>query len=280
MRSLFRIIALSVALLFGATFSYAQHRYIEIGVAPGLSLFRDKATSPLFYRGSTLTLVGAWHYSKNSTEKLASISYTFGNHNNKYNNTNNSAKFYNLEFNFSHLYQLNSFSSNRYKTKIGAGVVSTINIRENKALMNNSLGVENISNLLFSTKITRNIFTLKQKQSKGSPTMKKISAPINELSLLLNLGVVNFNYRPGYAYNYMPSIGGSNIRSMTDHHLSLNGLRLSTGIEYSKSLSNKNILRLSYLFDAYSAPGKYEPFNYAKHSLKFSILFNCNSPLK
>jgi len=259
MRSLFRTITICVAFFLGATFSYAQPAYIEIGVAPGLSFFRDKATSPLFYRGNTLSFIGAWHSTKNSNEKLASISFTWGKHTNNYNNTHNSAKLYNLEFTFSKLYLLNKFSSEKWKTKIGAGILSTLNIRENKALMNNSLGVENISNIVLSTKISKDISRL----SSGK-----------ELAFLFNVGIVNLNYRPGYAYNYLPSIEDCYIRSMTNHHLSINGFRLNSGVQYSKMLSNRNILRISYLFDAYNAPGKHEPFNYAKHSLKFSLLFN------
>lgn len=258
MGRLFRSVAVYVALFLGATLSYAQTAYIELAVAPGVSFFRDMATSPLFYKGNTISFLGAWHLTKRSNEKMASAVYTFGTHSNNYNSTSNSARFYNIEFNFSQLYQINKLSNNKWRTKIGGGVVSTLNIRENKALMNNSLGIENISNVIFCSKISRDFFRLKHR----------------ELSLLFNLGVLNMNYRPGYAYNYMPSIGGSNVRSMTDHHFSINGFRLNSSIQYSKHLSNKNILRVAYIFDAYNAPGKYEPFNYAKHSLKFSLLFN------
>lgn len=261
MRNLFRIIAIGVALTFGATFSWAQQAYIEIGVLPGVSTFRDMATSPLFYKGNTLSYMGAWHLNNKANEKLASLNYTFGKHTNRYNNTNNSAKFYSLELYYSQLYQLNKLSSNKWKTKIGAGVISSLNIRENKALMNNSLGIENISNILFATKASWDISRLDSKSTKRC------------FSLFINIGVVNLNYRPGYAYNYMPSIGSAYVRSMTDHHLSLNGFRLNSILEYSRSVSNRNIVRVSYIFDAYNAPGKYEPFNYAKHSLKLSFLY-------
>lgn len=262
MRNLFRTITTGVALFLGATFSCAQSAFIEFGVVPGLSSFRDKATSPLFYNGNTLSFLGAWHFTNNSQEKLGSLSYTFGKHSNKYNNTNNSAKFYSFEVYYSQLYQLNKLSSNKWKTKIGAGIISTLNIRENKALMNNSLGIENISNIVFTTKASWDISHLNPKSIK------------RWVAVLLNVGIVNLNYRPGYAYNYMPSIGGPYIRYMTDHHLSLNGFRFNSVLEYSRSFANKNILKLSYIFDAYNAPGKYEPFNYARHSLKFSFLYN------
>ena len=274
MRILCRTIAIYVALSLRATFSYSQSSYIELGIAPGLSFFRDKATSPLFYIGNTLSFIGAWHSTNNSNERLASISYTSGKHTNNYNNTNNSARFYNLELNFSKLYLLNRLSSDKWKTKIGAGVISTLNIRENKALMNNSLGIENISNIVFSTKITRDILHLFSSKTKFQYGKKNKSPTKRELSFLLNIGIVNLNYRPGYAYNYLPSIDNSYVRNMSDHHLSINGFRLNSGIQYSKFLSNKNILRISYIFDAYNAPGQHEPFNYAKHSLKFSLLYN------
>lgn len=264
MRSLFLKITLAVALLTRATVSYSQPAYIELGVALGYSLFKDNATSPLFYKGNTLSITGAWLLQKNTNEKLASINYTFGKHSNSYNNTNNSARFYNLEFSYLQLYLINKLSSKKLKVKIGAGVVSTLNIRENKALMNNSLGIESISNILFSTKLSRPIFKLKHKKS----------TLVDELSLILNVGIINMNYRPGYAYNYMPSIKDSYVKNMTDYHFSLNGFRLNSTIQYFKQLQNKNILGFSYNFSAYNAPGKYEPFSYARHCIKLSFLLN------
>lgn len=267
MGSFLKVLTLTVALFTRAAVSYAQPAYIEIGVAPGFSIFRDNATSPLFYKGNTLSFIGAWHITKNKNEQLASVNYTFGKHSNSYNNTKNSARFYNLEFKYLHLYQLNKLSNTRWRVQIGGGIVSTLNIRENKALMNNSLGIENISNILFSSKISRDIYKSKHKRS-------KTYSVLNRISLLLNIGVINMNFRPGYAYNYMPTINGSRISNISDYHISLNGFRVSSTIIYLKELPNRNIIGLSYLFDAYNAPGKYEPFSYAKHSIKLSYLFN------
>jgi len=129
--------------------------------------------------------------------------------------------------------------------------------------MNNSLGVENILNIMAASKVTLSV-----------PRRKTLKPTLRELSFSLAVGALNLNYRPGYAYNYIPQITGSEIKNLSDYQLSVNGFRILSRVDYTHYLFNGNGLKLSYLFDTYNAPGKYEPFHFARHSLQLSFLFN------
>ncbi len=234
----------------------SRHSYIELSAGAGVSTFRDLATSPLFYQGASFSLSGGYLGADKKREVYAGASYHYGLLTGKFNNTSKSSSFYSLDLNHHTMYTLNKFSSAGWVIRCGWSVVSSTNIRENSALMNNSLGVENISNIMASGRVTRNL-------------VKKSS-----LSFTFNLGVLNMNYRPGYAYNYIPQITGSEISNFGDYKLSLNGFRIQSRIVYSRVFMNRNSARLTYLFDAYNAPGKFEPLNFIRHSLSLSLLFN------
>lgn len=237
--------------------------YIEFAAGAGITTFRDLATSPLFYSGASYTFTGGYLKVRKRVENHLACSYSFGLNTNNFNNTYKSATFNSLDINYSRLYRVNSLTSGRWITRVGLNLVNTTNIRENEALMNNSLGVENILNIMAASKLTLSV-----------PRKKSIKPTQRELSLSLSLGALNLNYRPGYAYNYLPQITGSEIKNFGDYKISVNGFRILSRVDYTHFLFNGNGLRLSYLFDTYNAPGKYEPFHFARHSLQLSFLFN------
>ncbi len=237
--------------------------YIEVGTGAGTGLFRDLATSPLFYGGKIFVFSGG--VIKKSTEKETNVilRYGFGDHTNNYNNTYNTATLYNFDIIFSHLYLLPALSSHTLKPFAGVTVLSSTNIRNNTALMNNSFGVENISNIMISGKVSLQIPRKKQK-------FKLLQRAI---STTLSAGLINLNYRPGYAYNYLPTITDTRVRNLTEHSLSLNGFRINAQTDYTTYLSNGNGVKISYIFDAYNAPGRHEPFSHSRHTIQFTLLF-------
>ncbi|PKO99931.1 MAG: hypothetical protein CVU13_00020 [Bacteroidetes bacterium HGW-Bacteroidetes-8] len=248
--------------------------YIEFSGGAGITTFRDLATSPLFYNGASYTFTGGHYRLNNRVETHLGCSYSFGLNINNFNNTYKSATFYSLDINYSRLYRVNALSVGRWNTKAGVNLVNTTNIRENEALMNNSLGVENILNIMAASKLTLSVPRIKSRPIKILFIRKILKPAQRELSLSLGLGALNLNYRPGYAYNYLPQITGSEIKNFGDYKLSVNGFRILSRVDYTHYLYNGNGLKLSYLFDTYNAPGKYEPFHFARHSLQLSFLFN------
>jgi hypothetical protein len=233
-----------------------RRSYIELSAGAGMSLFRDLATSPLFYDGASFSISGGYIGTKKNREIYAGTSYNYGLLTGKFNNTSKSASFYSLDLNHHIMYTLNRYSSSRWSIKSGWSIISTTNIRENSALMNNSLGVENISNIMAAARLTH---ALSKKSS---------------ISISLNVGILNMNFRPGYAYNYIPQITGLEISNFGDYKLSVNGFRVQSRIDYTRFFMNRNSARITYFFDAYSAPGRYEPLHFLRHSLILSLLFN------
>lgn len=257
--SLRRTTAVVAALLAVTTLCFSQS-YIELGITPGISTFRDNATSPLFYTGEVLTLSGSFHTLNKKNELVITANYTNGKHKNQFNNTSNSSYFHSIEASLALLYPVWQNIGKKLILHTGGTLVNTFNIRDNKALMNNSFGAENITNILLSGKISKSLLT--SKGNRGAFFIKT------------DLGIINVNFRPGYAYNYMPEIDRPSINTLSDYSLSINGMRFIAATGFMGHLSNGNIISVSYIFDAYTAPGKYEPFDYARHSVKFAIMFN------
>ncbi len=263
---------------FAQIFNYGKdadrRSYLEIGVGAGNSLFRDLATSPLYYDGfsgsGSVSLVRIG----NREEADANFTYSYGLQTNQFNNTYKSATTYIMDLSYTHLFRIGAWSGDRWNFKAGGAIVSSTNLRENTALMNNSMGVENISNLMAVGKVALSVPRNRVKTIKLPFFKIRLRPAFRELSLSFNSGVLNTNYRPGYAYSYLPQITGTTINNFSDYKFSVNGFRFITKANFTSYLKNGNGLRISYIFDVYNAPGRHEPFNFARHTFQFSILFN------
>jgi hypothetical protein len=268
-----KIITLLSIMILSHLSSFSQESfYVETAFSGCFSTFRDMATSPLYYTGQILGFTGGWHGLSEKRERSVQVSYNSGAHTSHYNNTTSNSSFTGIDILVQHLYSVSK--QNLLAVQIGGTILSTTNMRNNQALMNNSFGLENVSNLMFSGKLTANISRKKTRILDFALFQIKIQPSVRTIALTLNTGVLNLNYRPGYAYNYLPEINGLKMNNLKDYKLSLNGYRINALLSFSKQLKNKNILRASYLYDLYKAPGKYEPFNSGRHSIRFSLLFN------
>ncbi len=268
-----RIITLFTVMILSSLASFSQESlYVETAFSGCFRTFRDMATSPLYYTGQVFGFTGGWHGISATRERAVQISYDSGTHSSYYNNTTNISSFTGIDIMVQHLYSVRKH--NLLTVKIGGTIMSTTNIRNNQALMNNSFGLENISNLMFSGKLFADISRKRTRIINLGFFQIKLKPSLKNISLTINTGLLNFNYRPGYAYNYLPEINGVRMNNFKDYKLSLNGYRINTQLSFSKQLKNKNILRASYLYDLYKAPGRYEPFSSGKHSIRFSLMFN------
>lgn len=238
-----------------------KEAYLIFGSGTSRSIFRDMATSPLFYSGYTFTFKGGTEFISSRKETLLDVTYQTGDHRSRMNYTSTSSNFHSFEAKASSLFIITKNRSGRYSIFIGPAAISTLNYRQNRSLMNNSFGMESISSIMFSSKLKYNCF-------------RRVSHVVRDhLYFYLDVSLINFNYRPGYAYNYLPQIENSQINSFYDYKLSVNGFRANSGVGYSRFLKNGNALRLSYNFTAYNAPGRFEEFSHATHSIVLSFLF-------
>ncbi|PWH82255.1 hypothetical protein [Brumimicrobium oceani] len=246
-------------------------------------LYRDFATSPLFYSGIGFELNASWLKESEERSRIFEIGLGLSAQmpnvpQSKLISAGGLAGFGKFNFVYQELWKLKDISDAKNNFKIGGALKLTQNVRGNPALQNNAMGLENISNLMASAQWTRDISRNQDKQINlwlFKPTLK---AAQRELKFLLNVGVLNFNYRPGYAYAYDSELNAMETSpvewAFANYKWSLNGWRLKTQLEYVKYMSNGNARSLSYVWEAAHAPGKFEDFQMASHQLRYTIYFN------
>ncbi|HZH86353.1 MAG TPA: hypothetical protein VFD77_03485 [Brumimicrobium sp.] len=287
----------SLLLLFVSVKGFSQERdslnlqeidspinyYTQLSVGLNNPMYRDFATSPLFYSGFGLDLSAAWLKRADKRERIFEIGLGISAQSPRVPESNfiqagGLAIFGNLRFFYQELWKLEALSNAKNNTKVGGAVITTQNIRVNTALQNNAMGLENLLNIMASAQWTRDISRTEAKQLKLwfiKPTLKPVK---RDLRFLLNVGVLNFNYRPGYAYSYDSEMNGTDTNPVSwvfsNYKWSLNGFRLKTQLEYIKYLPNGNARSLSYVWEAAHAPGKHEAFQMASHRLQYTIHFH------
>lgn len=248
-------------------------------------LYRDFATSPLFYRGAGIQLQTAWLKVSNIHEHKLEIGFGYSSLLANIQNSDNlqpttGSSLMQLNIRYLQLWKINSISTENFNIKLGGVVHITQNFRNNAALLNNSVGIENLTNVMLSGQFTTDI-------SRNEPCelnfwlFKHTLKPVKrDLKIFANVGLLNFNYRPGYAYSYISQIVGTETNSLSwlisNYKWSLNGWRINAGAEYIKYLKNGNAKSLSYVWDAANAPGKHEKFQLASHQIIFTYYFNAN----
>lgn len=260
-----------------------NYHYTLLSVGLTNPIFRDFATSPLFYSGIGIELSAASLKRSDERERFFEVSFGISAQNarvpqSNYIQTGSFGGYGKFNIFYQELWKIETLSDKKNNVKVGGAINITQNIRANPGLQNNTMGLENISNLMVSAQYSRDISRTEDKQLNlwfFKPTLKTAK---RDLRLLLNVGVLNFNYRPGYAYAYDSEINGMETNpvqwAFANYKLSLNGWRLKTQLEYVKYLQNGNARSLSYVWEAATAPGKFEDFQMASHQLRYTIYFN------
>ncbi|MDD4574912.1 MAG: hypothetical protein PHI36_00635 [Bacteroidales bacterium] len=248
-------------------------------------LYRDFATSPLFYSGVGLRLAVGYEIKSDHDEHFFDLDYiigvafavnptpvTAGNSTMAIMNTSN--------FYYHYLHELTRFNNDKYKISLGGSFLNSLNVRVNQALNNNSAGIENISNFMFSLKLNRDISRHQVIIEDLLLFKRKLMPSTRSLSFQCNIGLLNFNYRPGYAYNYLGEMDGSSTNilkyAIEDHLWSMNGIRLNTRLEFSYYKPYKNGSKWAYVWDFANVPGKFETYQSAFHRLEYVLIINRN----
>ncbi|MGY6561684.1 MAG: hypothetical protein ACXITV_06225 [Luteibaculaceae bacterium] len=267
-----------------------KERYFISSVGPAFVTFRDFATSPLFYEGPAIHHALALDYrTKNKSEFLLEfngiVAQTFSRTpTSEFVTTRTSAVFGGLGIYTHYVWQLNSISTEKHIFKAGAAFTPNLNFRGNRALGNNGFGFESLVNLSASGIYTLNLSRTEAK-IKTIPLISrwfnlnyKLLPVKRDLTVQTNVGVLNVNYRPGYNFFFDAALNGTETNLieyfLEDYRWNVNGWRLQTRIDYTRYRENGNGIRWSYRWDAAHAPGTYEDFSMATHSVVFSILFN------
>jgi len=260
-------------------------RFLTRSMGIVVPVYRDFATSPLFYRGAGLHGGMGWLRSSEKRERLIDIningSLTFADTpDSDFFPALTEGFFISVNSNFHYLYRVEKFSTDKTKINIGGGLMNTQNIRINPHLENAAVGLETISNLMLVGKLKRDISRTEPKIFKFLFILTELQPLRRYLDFQANIGVLNFNRRPGYAYVYHNEWNGTDTDPaswvLDAYQWSLNGWRLGTSVEYSWFRPSGNGRKISYLWDAAHAPGRYESMQMASHTIRYTIIINNN----
>jgi len=252
--------------------------YIGVTLGARYSSFRDLATSPLIYSGFPLYAALSHHKLDSKKETSIGGSYSFGSYKNTFNNNITTSQVHTVSLYYTLLYRLNFLSKKRFNVKIGGTLNTVFNSRLNKSLANNGYGLELIPTLFGSIKITKDFSTKGGKDKKFLFIKYKTKPRVRDLAFTLNVGIVNSSYRNGYAYSFVHSLLLGELNVFYGYEFKIfSGFRLSTSLDYTFALKDKNKVQISYLWDAYTTGGQLDKLVVAHHTLKFTFLFNTNN---
>ena len=269
-------------LVFGQsndTLSSKQRRklrpsYIVLGIGLNNSIYRDFATSPLFYKG----IIPAFSLGKKKIdakrESFFLINYASGKH--KYNTAINpdKSKLWTLTLEHCKLYQIPKFSTERLNYKIGVDIQFTNNFRINEKLENSAYGYETFLNFSLSQKLTLDVSRKREINKSWKFLHYHRKQKRRELSCQFNFGVLNNNIRNGYIYlGQSDVINNFKIYDGYFMHF-MQGIRMSSAINYTIFLKNANAFQFSYFWDALSTGTVDNRFDMSSHKFQFSLLFN------
>jgi hypothetical protein len=254
-----------------------KERPAYLGFTAGFSYssFRDFATSPLIYSGTPVYLSLSYLKADMKRESEFGISYSFGNYIKNFNKQYTLSQVKTFSSYYSRLYRLNKLSSGKFNTKIGGVFNITGNTRYNQLLMNNAVGAEWFANLMGSIKITKDISRTDYKDKKFLFIKYKLDPRTRNIAFRLNVGLINSSYRNGYAY-LRHTLDQNDLYYGYQFNI-FSGFRMSTALDYTVSLKNRNAIQFSYLWDAYKTGGDLDKFEMAHHTFKLTFLFNTNN---
>jgi hypothetical protein len=241
--------------------------------------YRDFATSPLFYRGPALELSIGWpvmkakSYREFGMNALAGLTDASVPDNSEF-EVKTPARFFSGNVNYNYL-RKTEFLSPKYLLYLGLSAVSRFHFRINPALGNNGTGVEAFFNFMASGRIEKD-FSKKSGEGKAWLVFRRKNETNRTLAFQLNIGLLNFNYRPGYAYSGFSEFDGTNTNGLqfilNEHSWSLNGMRFQSRLEWIINKRKKYSNRWVYSWELITAPGKYEEFQFVAHSFTYSVL--------
>ncbi|NLL28547.1 MAG: hypothetical protein GX259_07100 [Bacteroidales bacterium] len=245
--------------------------------------FRDFATSPLFYKGALL------HFSSGETYVMPKIELDYKLGFNIYGadakipkssliNPDSYSFGAGLDLEFSTLYQHPKLIFNKQKVQIGGVGIFTSNIRYNPYLGNNALAVDNLINLMVSGRVVCDISRNAEKTINLYFFNIRFKPLKRDLAFQTDVGVLNINHRPGYAYSYESEVIGTETSPIEwffdDYKWSVNGWRLRTHLIYKTYHKNGSAQSIEYVWEAFNAKGKIEPFQMATHSIRLTRCFS------
>lgn len=260
-------------------------RHFSPSVGLGWYTFRDFGTSPLFYAGPGLNLSLGNRWSSVRAESWLNASTHFALTSAKvpqstFLQAGGSAFFLDFRIDGGQLRRMRKPPVERLEVFAGGKLVSDLLLRQNSGFGNAQVGTDVLVNLLASGKVSYDL----SRQNADTLNLKLIrlrrKPKTQNFDFQLDVGVLNFNYRPGYAYVHDSELTGEPGLgwALADHRWKLNGWRLGTALGYRRQRSNGNAMRIDYCWEAVHAPGRFKALQFASHQVRVVFLFNTKKP--
>ena len=247
-------------------------KYLEVTVGTGLGRLRDFATSPLYYTGPMQVIGGSLTRLGLKRDISTGIVMLSGKLSNDYNGEEAQSNLTTFSIHHTRLYHVFQNSPQKWNFKVGGEANITGNLRTNPAFRNSAVGIEAFPVIFGTFKVTRDL--TKSSGRHGKEPKKK------SLSFKVNASILSASYRNGYSY-----LGIGQVIDKQGFEGLLDGYRfkfygvnsLSTTLDYTLWLKNKNGWKFSYSWDAYMTRKDYAEFEMATHTLRVALLFNTKS---
>lgn len=278
------LIAGAISLFLSGTTALARQAesgknsvFLEAGGGIGPAVYRDKATSPLFYAGPAANAVLNHLKFTETKETTSGVQVALGVHSARVSEGEaGESLFTSLSFSHTRLYQLPGLSGDKWSCLAGGTLVTTGNVRFNEALFNNAAGLEAFANLMGAFKVSRDISRREETSKKLWFIRYRQKPKQRNLSFQLNAGLWNNSYRNGYAYiNHYGLVNDPKV--FGDYRLkAFSGIRFTSELHYTLWLRSapRNGMRFSYVWDALTTASGSNAFNAARHILRFTLLYN------
>lgn len=248
------------------------YRSLQFGIARTSSVFRDFATSPLFYFGSPMQYCLAWSKDEGKMERRLSLKYQSGTFNPELKEVHTPSTVSTIYLQYSRLWYLTSWKKTDFR--LGGMLDFGGNLRINPSLQNNAAGLEIFNTLFLSAKASRDVSRQNEKSGKFLFLFKYRRVPRRRtISFQLNAAVMNNTLRNGYIYSNQANITNKPNIFYNYQFNTFSGYRLNTALEYSVFLSNGNAIRYSWNWDAFQSGEKFNRLEMAQHAFQVSFLF-------
>lgn len=245
--------------------------YRELGgIGIGAISFRDLATSPLIYRGSAFSSRSSKTTISENYESKFGFDFLVGAAFSSVDKENSLGVMINTDIGYTGLFPLRSLSFKGWQTKVGGSVSILFVNRINPDLGNNVVGFEFFPTLFGSFKIGKDF-------TRHLPLRKRKGPRDQHFSFRLDVGLLNANFRNGYAYTaHSPFYNGTNI--FEDHQLNvLSGFRIRSVVDYILyAKTTKNAIKISYNWAVVLSGKNPDRFTMSSGLLSFSYLYRIN----
>lgn len=261
-----------------------ESNYLALHFGLGTMTMRDQSLSPLFYTGVAASL-GAdyeWYKPKWYHDVNLQLNYGLLTADAPSSNLPNSTTLTHLialELSTTNLWKTPCFKNKKWLFEIGGAFKFDPQMRINPSLFNNSFTGNLFMNVMASGKIiwdfsrNKSYYKIKKSGKKKAKTARQ-----QKLSFQLDVGLLNFNYTPGYTNIYEPSydgtIGTTAKSYFSQYNFRINGWRIDFTLQFLQFYSTGNGHKIALVWSAMHTPGVYNPLDYGTVQLQYSFMIN------